>query len=164
MPQETLAADSFAPDILDFLVALQRHDVRYLIVGGEAVIYYGHARLTGDIDFFYEPSEANATRLFAALLEFWDGEVPGIQTARELEEPGMVVQFGRPPYRIDLLSSIDAVSFAEAWEGRRTVQIRREEEGSISAHYIGLPELIRNKETSGRSKDLEDLGFLRRER
>jgi len=49
-------AVSFSPDILEFIRLLHAHQVRYVVVGGEAVIYHGHARLTGDIDFFYDSS------------------------------------------------------------------------------------------------------------
>jgi hypothetical protein len=65
MPQEQLDDSCFAPDTLDFLTALHGHDVKYMIVGGEAVIFYGYARITGDIDFFYERTDENAGRLFA---------------------------------------------------------------------------------------------------
>ena len=56
MPQDKLEASYFSPDILEFIKLLHVHRVRYVVVGGEAVIYYGHARLTGDIDFFYDSS------------------------------------------------------------------------------------------------------------
>ena len=52
MPKEHLTADSFSRDVLDFLLLLHKQDVRYLVVGGEAVIFHGYARLTGDMDFF----------------------------------------------------------------------------------------------------------------
>jgi len=55
-----MTADHFSKDIQDFLECLSRHGVDYLLVGGEAVIYYGHPRLTGDIDVFYSPEENNA--------------------------------------------------------------------------------------------------------
>jgi hypothetical protein len=70
-------SSSFSPDIQEFLRLLHVHDVRYLIVGGEAVIFYGHARLTGDVDFFYDVDVDNARRLFAALDEFWGGRCRG---------------------------------------------------------------------------------------
>ena len=60
MHPEQIAGDHFSPDIRDFVRLLAKHDVRYMIVGGEAVIHYGHARLTGDVDFFYDPSSTNA--------------------------------------------------------------------------------------------------------
>lgn len=63
MPKEHLTADSFSRDVLDFLLLLHKQDVRYLIVGGEAVIFHGYARLTGDMDFFYEATSENVRLL-----------------------------------------------------------------------------------------------------
>jgi predicted nucleotidyltransferase len=151
----------FSSDITEFLSLLSAHGVRYLIVGGEAVIYYGYARLTGDVDIFYEASAENAAALFAALLEFWNGEVPGVGAARELLEPGLILQFGVPPNRIDLLNRIDGVSFPECWGPRKEVDLslrgRR-----FPVNYIGRQQLIKNKEAARRDKDLDDLRFLRR--
>ncbi len=85
----------FSADIEEFLFLLAKHRVRYLIVGGEAVIYYGHARLTGDIDLFYETTENNVDRLFGALNEFWDRDIPGLHAPEELLRRGMIFQFAR---------------------------------------------------------------------
>ncbi len=84
MPRNCIEASAFSPDTLEFIAFLRKHRVRYLIVGSEAVIYYGHARLTGDVDFFYEASVANTSKLYAALKEFWRGKIPGIRTEKEL--------------------------------------------------------------------------------
>lgn len=150
----------FSSDITEFLSLLHTHEVRYLVIGGEAVIYYGYARLTGDVDIFHEPSRQNADRLYAALGEFWGGDVPGGVSARELLEPGMIIQFGVPPHRIDLLNRIDGVSFEECWEPRTDVEVslgvRR-----FPVHYIGRGQLVRNKEAARRDKDLDDLRFLK---
>jgi hypothetical protein len=78
----------FPEDIQDFLSILFKHKVRYLIVGAEAVIYHGFARLTGDIDIFFEPSPKNRRSLFYALQEFWAGPVPGIGSLRPDQEQG----------------------------------------------------------------------------
>jgi hypothetical protein len=129
-------------------------------VGGQAVIYYGHTRLTGDIDLLYEMSQDNARRLFAALSEFWSGNIPEIDREEELLHEGLVVQFGVPPNRIDLINSIGEVSFDEAWARRTDVEVAAEQ--GITVHFIGLDDLIRNKESAGRPKDLDDLDFLRR--
>ena len=86
----------FSPDTEAFLQSPSRHDVRYLIVGGEAVIFHGYARLTGDTDVFYGRDEANAERLFGALGEFWQGDIPGLKAATELAAAGIVLQFGVP--------------------------------------------------------------------
>jgi len=149
----------FSPDITEFLLLLSKHDVQYLIVGGEAVIYYGHARLTGDIDLFYRISHGNANRLFHALREFWNDEIPGIQNEKELMQEGMIFQFGVSPNRIDLISVIEGVQFARAWQ-KRKVETLLYEKKSFPVHYIGLDDLIKNKKLIGRSRDKDDLEFL----
>jgi hypothetical protein len=155
-----MTSSQFPRDFLDMFSALQKHGVRYLIVGAEAVIYYGFARLTGDIDIFFEPSPENCLPLFSALKDFWAGEVPGIKSASDLTLPGMVIQFGYPPNRIDLLNSVSGVTFTEAWKDK-TVEKLAIGSRTINIHYIGLASLIKNKESIGRPKDIEDLKYLR---
>jgi len=124
------------------------------------VIYYGHARLTGDVDFFYDLSELNVRSLHAVLGEFWRGNIPGIHDFSQLAEKGKIIQFGLPPNRIDLLNTVDGVEFEEAWPEKTIVDIVTGS-GTIPLFYIGLDELITNKQAAGRPKDLEDLRFLR---
>ena len=112
--KQTIASSHFSTDIAEFIESLYRFNVRYLLVGGEAVIFYGHARLTGDVDFFFENTEENAY----ALLEFWKGSIPEIESASELREPGLILQFGVPPDRIDLMNRISGVNFLDAWANR----------------------------------------------
>ena len=147
------------PDIQEFLRLLDLHDVRYLLIGGFAVIFHGHDRLTGDIDFLYAQDEDNAARLYAALVAFWDGSVPGVAAPAELSEPGIVVQFGRPPHRIDLIGGIRGLPFDELWSRRVCTPL--EGQGWISRiQIIGLRDLIRAKQIAGRAKDLDDLLHL----
>jgi hypothetical protein len=161
MPPQRIEESYFSPDTLEFIRLLHAHNVRYMVVGGEAVIYYGHARLTGDIDFFYEASPENTAALFQALKLFWSGNIPGVQRVEELQEEGIIIQFGRPPNRIDLLNRIDGITFSEAWRTRVIVPVRTTE-GELPLLYLGLPDLIRNKEACARPKDLDDLSFLRK--
>ncbi|MFN0151647.1 MAG: hypothetical protein ACKVU1_13165 [bacterium] len=135
--------------------------MRYLIGGGESVIFHGHARLTGDVDFFFDRTDANARALFEALVEFWGGGVPNIARHDELLVEGLILQFGRPPNRIDLLNQIGGVAFDEAWASRAVASITRAPE-EIPVHFLGLDALIRSKEAAGRPRDLEDIKFLRR--
>lgn len=155
-----IAGSHFSRDTVDFIRLLHKHGVQYLIVGGEAVIYYGHVRLTGDVDFFYDVATDNTEKLFAALDEFWGDEIPGVQTADDLRRPDQVLQFGRPPNRIDLLTRISGVSFEVAWSGREPVELLVESGERIPMQYIGLPQLMVNKRATGRPKDLDDLNFL----
>ena len=159
MSSHIIDGAGFSDDILAFLRLLAKKRVRYLIVGGEAVIYHGYPRLTGDVDFFYENTLPNTTRLFHALLEFWNGRIPGVHSIDELREEGIILQFGRPPHRIDLMNQIDGVTFHRAWLSRIRVHLRTES-GLTPALYIGLRPLIANKRAAGRPKDLDDALFL----
>jgi hypothetical protein len=124
------------------------------VVGGHAVAFHGHPRFTGDIDFFLRPTEANARRALAALRAFGFG---GLNLEpQDLTAPGRVVQLGRPPDRIDLLTSISGVTFEKAWRTRVA--------GNLDEHlvcFLGRSALLRNKEASGRAKDRSDVAALR---
>ncbi len=160
MPPKKIAAANFSPDTAEWLMLLSRYEVKYLVVGGVAVIFYGYARLTGDVDFYYERSKENVKKLFGALKEFWSGDIPGVQEPEELLEEGAILQFGLPPNRIDIINEIDNVSFEEAWKDREVVEMPYQNL-NIPVYYIGLKQLIDNKEKVKRPKDLEDLRFLR---
>lgn len=149
----------FSPDVSEFLFLLFKNKVRYLIVGGEAVIYYGHARLTGDIDLFYARENKNIQKLYAALNEFWNSNIPGINSKDELMKEGMVFQFGVPPNRIDLINKIEKVNFDAAWKNRKDVSLIHKKK-TLKLHYIGLSELIENKKAVNRFRDKDDLEFL----
>jgi hypothetical protein len=160
-PKQSIEPSHFSPDTLEFIRLLSNHNVQYVVVGGEAVIFHGYPRFTGDIDFFFSDSPENVRALFAALREFWSGTIPGVQSPDELAEPGIVVQFGRPPNRIDLLNRIDAVAFCEAWKDK--IDLRISSAGSeIPIFMLDLQNLLRNKRASARPKDLDDLRFLER--
>jgi len=149
----------FSPDILEFLRLLSEHKVRYMIVGGEAVIYYGYARLTGDIDIFYERTDKNAKALYEALKIFWEKQVPGVKDYTEFLEKGEIIQFGRPPNRIDLINDISGVVFEKAWLNRKLEEVVIKDQKHFVC-YIGLEDLIENKRYANRYKDLEDLKYL----
>lgn len=149
----------FSSDIIEFLFLLSKYKLKYLIVGGEAVIYYGYARLTGDIDIFYDREKENCTKLFKALNEFWDDDIPGITSKKELQKKGEIFQFGVPPNRIDLINEIENVHFDEAYENKIEDKITHKQR-DFDIHYIGLKDLIKNKKVINRFKDKEDLKFL----
>lgn len=154
-----MKADSFSRDVQEFLRLLAVHEVRYVIIGGIAVIYYGHGRLTGDVDFLYDCSPENTQRLWAALQEFWGGSVPALESAAELANPELVVQFGRPPNRIDLIASLRSVPFADAWRNRTHESIPLD--GSeVPVWLLSLRDLRIAKREAGRAKDLDDLEHL----
>lgn len=158
-PKDSIEFSHFSPDTFEFIRLLTTHQVQYVVVGGEAVIYHGYPRFTGDVDFFYSDRNENICALFAALQEFWSGNIPGIQSTDELAEPGVIIQFGRPPNRIDLMNRIDAVPFEDAWNDKIELRITGGD-SVIPLFMLDLKNLLRNKHASARPKDLDDLKFL----
>lgn len=142
--------DTLAPDVVDFVAALNEHDVVCVLVGGYAVGVHGVARATGDIDFLYERSDANVRRLCAALAAF--GAPAEVIDADALGSPGLITAFGQSPARIDLLNEIDGVTFATVWHNSLSTTL-----GGQSVRVIGLAELRANKAASSRLKDHQDL-------
>ncbi len=141
---------NLSKDLSEFIGLLRSTGVNYLIVGGHAVAFHGHPRFTGDIDFFVERTEANAAKLEAVLRDFGFGGL-GLK-ASDFLEPSVVIQLGRPPGRIDLLTSIDGVEFGAAWASRVSTEM-----GGLPVWVIGKEHLILNKRATGRAQDLADL-------
>lgn len=142
-------------DQVDFVKLLAKHCVRALIVGAHALGFHARPRYTKDLDIFVEASPANAAKVVDAISEFGFAEL-GI-TADDLAVPGRVIQLGFPPNRIDLMTNISGVTFAEAWEHRVEGTF-----GEQPVFFIGKEDLMRNKSAAGRHQDLADLDLLRR--
>ena len=155
-----MTGEHLSPDVQELLQLLHRYRVRYLIVEGEAVIFHGYPRLTGDIDLFYDRTPSNVKRLFRALSDFWGGEVPAVDGPDDLLNPSVVVQFGRPPNRVDLLSSLGSVTFEGAWSRRVSESLRTIANTRCRVHLIGVRDLMRAKREAGRHKDLDDIEHL----
>ena len=144
-------------DWTEFLCALIARRVRFVLVGGHAVAGHGEPRLTEDLDVFVEPALANARRLREALVDFGFGEIA--PTAKELAEPDRIFMLGRKPWRIDVLTGIDGVTFAQAWASRVEADFV-----ASPLYVIGRDALIANKRAAGRDKDLLDVTLLERHR
>lgn len=140
-------------DWLEFLNALLLENTKFLLIGAHALAYHVEGRLTEDIDVFVESSTENAERVRAALERFGFGDVaPSLEELAQLDR---VFMLGRKPWRIDILTGIDGVSFAQAWQGREEVDFY-----GLCVPIIGRAELLINKRASGRKKDLVDVALL----
>ena len=129
-------------DFLDLLQALLDAGARFLVVGAHAMAVHGVPRATGDLDVWVDPDRANADRVWQGLLEF-GAPVRELGLSREdLETPGMVVQLGLPPRRIDILTEASGLVFEEAWQSRATHRVGLQEvhsmSGAIAAHLRTL--------------------------
>ena len=140
-------------DFKEFIQLLNKNEVQYLIVGGYAVALHGHPRYTKDLDIWILIHKDNAEKLVSTLQEF------GLNSLElKIEDfliSGNVIQLGYPPNRIDLLTSVDGVDFDECYKTRVEVEIE-----DISACFIDLQNLKKNKKASGRHQDLADLEHL----
>ena len=144
-------------DLQDFVELCLERGVRFLVVGGYAVVAHGHPRLTKDLDIWVWVESRNAARIADVLAEFGFGSL-GL-SAEDFAVAGPGVQLGRPPNRIDILTSIPGVDFESCWERREGFPL-----GSVTVPFIGLEDLERNKLAAGRHQDLADVEALRRNR
>ena len=142
-------------DLREFIALLNSHAVEYVIVGGHAVAYHGYPRFTGDVDFFVRASAANAARLISVLHTFGFTDTADLEPT--LIETGKVVQLGRPPNRIDILTGISGISFDEALDGSVATEL-----DGLPVPMIGFDALVKNKSATGRPKDLADLEQLKK--
>jgi len=139
-------------DWKEFLSALISENTRFLLIGAHALAFHVEARLTEDLDVFAEPSVENAGRLSRALQSFGFG---GLATVEELAQPDKVFMLGRKPWRIDILTGIDGVTFDEAWASRMEADFH-----GIKLFVIGREALLKNKRAAGRKKDTVDVELL----
>jgi len=141
-------------DFKEFVELLIKNSAEYLIVGGYAVGIHGHPRYTGDLDIWLNPTLENAKRILDSVNEFGFSSF-GLSEMDFIKE-GNIIQLGYPPLRIDLLTNIDGVTFAECYKNRKIVEI-----DTLLVNFIGYQDLIKNKQQSGRPRDLDDLNNLK---
>ena len=141
------------PDFCDILSALRDESVEFLNVGSYAVAAHGCPRATEDLDIWVRPSEPNSRRVMRALIQF------GAPTSRlspaDFQSDDLVFQMGNPPWRIDLLTSIDGVTFEEAWMDRHEWSV-----DGLTLPIISRRHLVINKRAAGRPKDIADAARL----
>lgn len=142
-------------DFKDLLEVLNEFGVRYLIIGGHAVMKYTEPRLTKDLDLWIATDPVNADRVYRALARF--GAPIGQYSPEDFTKEGFWFQIGVAPVRVDILLSIPGVSFDEAWERRQVDEFL-----GVTAPFISRDDLICAKEAAGRPQDKRDLKRLRR--
>lgn len=142
-------------DLSELLELFRSHGVGFLVVGGHAVAFHGRPRLTEDLDLFVRPDATNGQRIVKALKDFGFGSLQ--LSADGFEAVDRVIQLGRVPNRVDLLTKRYGVEFAEAWERRVGARL-----GDVEVSMLSREDLIRNKRATGRTQDIADAEFLER--
>ena len=144
---------SLPHDFKEFVALLNDHDVRYLIVGGYAVSFHGHPRYTKDLDVWIDSPTANVERLLKALDEFGFAELN--LSVEDFQQPGQIIQLGREPVRIDLLTSVKGLDFDGALPSRLVAKVEE-----VEVAVVGLADLKTSKQAAGRPQDIADLDHL----
>lgn len=144
----------FPSDFKELLSAFNSRNVRYLVIGGYAVIVHSQPRATKDLDLLISPDTENAKAVYAALAEF-GAPLEGL-TPADFIEPGMFFRIGMPPLRIDILSGVKGVDFNSAWERRMDIAM-----GDEQVPVISSSDLIESTLAAGRPQDLLDVAAIR---
>jgi hypothetical protein len=140
-------------DYKEMLLCLAAEGARYLLVGAYALAAHGYPRATMDIDLWVSPSPENAEAVIKALRCF--GAPLRDLTAADLQHDDTIFQIGVAPRRIDVLTGVSGLSFDEAFENAIDVEVE-----GIVLRIPSIPDLIRNKRASGRTRDLADVEAL----
>jgi hypothetical protein len=141
-------------DFKELLSAFNDHQVKYLVVGGYAVMKYAEPRYTKDIDLWVGADNTNAAAVYAALRAF--GAPLEEMTEDDFAHEGYFYQMGVAPVRVDILMSITGLRFEQAWERRVIVDF-----DGVTVPFISKQDLIASKLATGRPQDLIDAQLLR---
>ncbi len=144
---------ALSKDWREFLELLNSRGVDYVIVGAQSLAFHGRPRYTGDLDILVRPTRDNAQQLLEVLNQFGFAQA-GFKEP-DFVEPEQMIQLGRAPSRIDLLTSISGVHTDEAFETKVSATM-----DGIPVFILGKEALIRNKRAVGSPQDLADLESL----
>lgn len=145
----------FNDDFRDFIQALNQNGVRYLLVGGYAVILNGYRRTTGDLDIWVEITAENHKQLLKAFYEFG---LPSHDISEQnflFNDDFDVFTYGIPPVAIDVMKALKGCSFQEAY-----LLSKQYDENGLMVRYLHIDTLIQSKKAAGRHKDLDDIEKL----
>jgi hypothetical protein len=144
------------PDFRDILSTFNAEGVEYLIVGGYALAAHGLPRATGDFDLWVRTTRDNAARVYSALAKF--GAPMNTCTVEDFASEDLIFQIGVEPVRIDVMTSVEGLTFESAWPGRLTVALE-----GVTVNVVGRDDLIANKSAVGRPQDRADVVRLKKQ-
>ena len=144
---------ALSKDSKEFFESLNSRGIEYVIVGVHSLAYDGRPRYAGDLDILVRATTENAAKLVDLLNHIGFADA-GFKES-DFTQPEQLIQLGRPPNRIDLLTSIAGVTSDEAL----TTKVQAELDG-IPVFVLSKDALIRNKRAVGRPQDLADLKLL----
>ena len=140
-------------DYRDILHALSEEKVRFILVGAYALAAHGYPRATMDIDIWVMPSPENAEAVLRALSRF--GAPLHNLTREDLLKDGTVFQIGVAPRRIDIITTASGLQFEPTYRNSISINIE-----GIEFRIPSIEDLILNKRSTGRTRDLADAEAL----
>jgi predicted nucleotidyltransferase len=140
-------------DFSELLNLFNANNVKYLVIGGYAIIQYAEPRYTKDLDLWIGADKETSTAIYKTLKEF--GAPLAGMTEADFAEEGYFYQMGRPPIRVDIMMGIPGMEFEKAWQRRVEVDF-----DGLIVKFISLEDLIASKKASGRPQDLIDAELL----
>jgi predicted nucleotidyltransferase len=140
-------------DFSDLLQIFNTRKVKYLVIGGYAVVQYAEPRFTKDLDVLIGTDAVNAQAVYSALQEF--GAPLTDLTPKDFSEEGFFFQMGVPPVRVDVLMGIPGIQFDDCWSRRLEVDF-----DGLKVPFISKQDLIASKLAAGRPQDLLDIDLL----
>ena len=146
-------ANLFNIDFQDFLEALNKAEVEYMLVGGYAVILHGYIRSTADMDVWVNKTVENYTRLKKAFQLFG---APIFPENDFVDSEFDVWAIGVEPNKIEVLNNVKGIEFSDAFPHCKTF-----EQNGIDIRYIHLTHLLQAKEAANRFKDKNDIEQLK---
>lgn len=142
-------------DYKEMLQLLSDEGAEYFVVGAYALAAHGYPRATGDLDIWIRASVRNANKVYTALRKF--GAPLEHLAEKDLTSEDLVFQIGVAPRRIDILTGISGVAFDEANADKIFLKI-----DGLQVPFISAAKLIKNKEATGRPRDIDDAAQLRK--
>lgn len=144
---------ALSEDLSEFVESFLLEEVEFIVVGAFAMAFHQLPRQTGDIDLFVNSSGENPDRICRAIERFGFGSLGLSPDDFRIED--QIIQLGRPPNRVDVLTGISGVTFDEAWASRIMGPLN-----GVTVPYLSLDLLVQNKKASGRDKDILDVKML----
>ncbi len=142
-------------DLRQLLALFSSNHVEFIVVGGHAVAFHGYPRFTEDLDCYVRATVDNGSRIVRALHDF--GFASLALSPDDFTAADRMIQLGRAPNRVDLLTQLYAVTFDEAWATKIGGTI-----DGVPVWFIDRDSLLRNKRATGRPQDLADVDFIER--
>jgi hypothetical protein len=136
----------------DVFACLQKHDVKYVVIGGIAAVLHGVPRATFDLDMLIEATPENARRLLDAFADAGLGTAT-MTTIEDILAHDVTIFNDR--VRIDVQTKTPGIEFDDVWVRRKIVTYQKQQ-----FYILSLTDLIASKQAAGRPKDIEDINAL----